>query len=990
MGNNKLPIDSIIEKLGYSESDNYIESKDIENSNILSIRLKKTLKEIKPYSLFMVQEKPFILFFDRELEKSKCIHKLIWNAQIPVVIFCGARDIKIYNGYTINKTEELLSPIEEFKFSDNNSDYPFSYWNITNQLFWEKHSKEYKKERLNEVLLNNIRNLTDELKSRNIEEFATKLVLRIIFIRFLIDRGVDLDYPNFSDNVEESKKTLVNILKNKKETYDLFQHLREKFNGNLFDDLETEKESDSLTNDVFFWLSSFIEGNIEFKDRQSSLFELYDFNIIPVELISNIYEILLGREEQKKDNSFYTPNYLVEYILNKTLSPHLKEHKECSILDPSCGSGAFLANSYRRIIENNLSDGEVYIDNGNILKDLLLENIYGVDVNGNAIDVTIFSLYLTLLDYKNPKKLSDFILPTLKGVTLFQSDFFDDSKLSVLKKKDFDFIIGNPPWGNTKTGLHMDYCRKNKLKQYQQNSDICKSFVFRVKEFSSKNTQCCFIIHSTFFYMGKKTSQKFRDYLLAKTKIKEIIEMSSIRDLIFKDVTAPAAVIIFKYTDDDNLKNKICYTSLKPNIFAKLFSTIVVEKTDIKYVKQNMLLEYGWAWKTIVFGFSMDFDIIKNLKKEFPTIKNINSDNNFFESAGIKLNDGELKDANHLIDLPFVNSKDDVHHFYISDNTTPFKKHNIDRPRDKNLFKPPHCVIKRGLSLLDYRMRSAYNDKEIIFASHIYMIKGTNDKINLLYNLSGLFNSKLFAYLNLMLGSSLGVEREICFMREIFEFPYIYDDRIVELTKEIHELSMKLQSEDSFPHNVSDIKSEIISKQEALDDIIFEKFGLKDNVFIDYALNVQIPQLINRKKKDCSIYRPVNEDELRIYSKIFFDYFSLVYGKSNKYIEIKIYPELNGNGYSAFELSVCNKKPLEKIKLEKNTDKEKEIISRFSLHKASDLFYQVHDIIKFGDDNFYIIKLNQYKNWHPAIAQLDLSNIIANIFSDNGGSENGI
>ena len=53
---------------------------------------------------------------------------------------------------------------------------------------------------------------------------------------------------------------------------------------------------------------------------------MYDFNIIPVELISNIYEILLGREARAKDNAFYTPNYLVEYILDKTTLGFLKEH----------------------------------------------------------------------------------------------------------------------------------------------------------------------------------------------------------------------------------------------------------------------------------------------------------------------------------------------------------------------------------------------------------------------------------------------------------------------------------------------------------------------------------------------------------------------------------------------------------------------------------------------------------------------------------------
>ncbi|HGI3131123.1 TPA: N-6 DNA methylase [Streptococcus agalactiae] len=84
-------------------------------------------------------------------------------------------------------------------------------------------------------------------------------------------------------------------------------------------------------------------------DGQLSLFALYDFNIIPVELISNIYEILLGREARAKDNAFYTPNFLVEYILDKTTLGFLKEHNKYTILDPACGFRVIIvieANSY--------------------------------------------------------------------------------------------------------------------------------------------------------------------------------------------------------------------------------------------------------------------------------------------------------------------------------------------------------------------------------------------------------------------------------------------------------------------------------------------------------------------------------------------------------------------------------------------------------------------------------------------------------------------
>lgn len=147
------------------------------------------------------------------------------------------------------------------------------------------------------------------------------------------------------------------------------------------------------------------------------------------------------------------------------------------------------------MVEENLGS-KMYCDDDDLLKSLLINHIYGIDINEEAIDVTIFSLYLTILDYKDPKSLSTFTLPYLKGTNLLVSDFFDDTKLKDLKALKFDFIIGNPPWGNVKSGLHLKYCEENGYKDKQQNNEICKSFVFRAKDFSNLHTTCCFILHS--------------------------------------------------------------------------------------------------------------------------------------------------------------------------------------------------------------------------------------------------------------------------------------------------------------------------------------------------------------------------------------------------------------------------------------------------------------------------------------------------------------
>ena len=119
--------------------------------------------------------------------------------------------------------------------------------------------------------------------------------------------------------------------------------------------------------------------------------------------------------------------------------------------------GIFLEESFRKILEANL-DEDGYISDNNKINNLLCDNIFGVDINKEAIDVTIFSLYLTIMDYKNPKTIQNYEFPDLNN-NLFVMDFFDEKLNEKLSNKEFDLIIGNPPWGAV-SGKHIEYCKK--------------------------------------------------------------------------------------------------------------------------------------------------------------------------------------------------------------------------------------------------------------------------------------------------------------------------------------------------------------------------------------------------------------------------------------------------------------------------------------------------------------------------------------------------
>lgn len=979
MRNSKLPIDFVISQLGYDTSSNLYLPEKYQDST-LSLHARKILSDLDPYAAYIVNDAPFIVFFDRIISDEialKDISKHIWNAQIPVAIFCDENSVKVFNGASINMKDYTIKQVREYAISECAAESDFSFWNIADPLFWELYSSDYSDTRLNKCLLDNISYLTNELKNTYHITFATKLVLRLIFIRYLIDRGVDLAYQNFSADTIQSKAEFLRIVRDKQSLYDLFNYLKTKFNGNLFD-LGDEVYCSELTANVFDLLADFLSGEIALSSGQMSLFSMYDFNIIPVELISNIYEILLGKEVQNEDNAFYTPNYLVEYILNRTVTRSLKEKAEFTVLDPACGSGIFLVNCYRKIIEEKLTKNQ-YCEDDALLANLLSHNIFGIDKNDEAIDVTIFSLYLTVLDYKDPKTLFGFEFPNLKGKNLFVADFFDESALQVLSDLNirFDFIIGNPPWGSVKNGLHINYCRANGYNHMQQNNEISRSFVFRAKDFSDENTICTFILHSKLLYNQKGPAVKFRKYLLEHVRLISIIEMSSVRKLVFENAKAPAIILSFNYNQGNNLKNKFSYTSFKPNIFFRLFSLLVAEKNDVKFVSQELLYKYDWAWKTMVYGFSGDVENIIKLKESFITIKEAVRATTppLLCGSGIQDHLGDAQDATSLLGLPLLNSDDGVDHFSINiSDESAFDKPKIHRVRNRKLFDPPHCFTAKGLNCSNYKMRSVFSDKQVVCKETMYVIKGDESQVDMLFNLVGLMNSSLFAYLNLMIGSSLGIEREQRFMTEVLSFPYTFSEEIARQTKELHLLCNS---------DNQNYESEITTHIDKLDHLVLTAFGLANNDFVDYALTIQIPELIGSRESEA--YRKVTTDDLKIYSECFIKQISAIYSQLRKTVSIKIYPNIL-NCYAAVELFVSDNVSQDDYIISEYPD-DKELFSRFILSAYNDKFCQMRDVVCFGERSFYILKPNYFKYWHPAISKLDLSDVIDQIMSDTGGED---
>lgn len=955
-------IETIIQRLGYHNSEKLFYLSDIDRCTDLSWHDRRVLCELAPYAAYIVDGSVLTVFFDDLNSRADVeLHGKIWNAQMPIVISDEGNYVRIYNGKSMDLDVDKnirLRDIVSYDLSQCDEKNEFSYWNVTNSLSLDLYEKSMCKKNLNEFLIDNLRYITKRLKEEYKISFANKLMLRVLFIRYLIDRGVNIGYMGLDNNVKQSQEIFLNIIQNKEDFLDLVKYLKERFNGNLFE-IDEQKENAEMTDASLTVLHDFLTAKEEMRTGQLCLFPFYDFNIIPIELISNIYEILLGKEKQNRDKAFYTPEYLVDYIVNRTVGNYLIKENECKVLDPSCGSGIFLVKSLQKILERN-AENNGFLHDKDKINALVKENIYGVDYNEEAVDVTIFSLYVTLFDYQDPKSLEAFRLPLLKNENIFYGDFFDEENMKTIEKVDYKFILGNPPWGSVNQQNYKKYCDDRNV--VAQNEEISVAFLLKAQEIGSVDTECSLIIPSKILYKGKSPSVALRKRLLTNTQLEQVLELSAVRKQIFKGAIAPAAVLSF-LCKKSALNHKVEYISLKPNKYLKLFGVIMIEPDDVKYVKQTLFLENDELWKILVYGGYWDFELLSTMRKKYKSIKDVALEHKLIMKKGLQDSDGS-KDASHLTGRKILDSDKAIDHFYFNDNAySMLDKLTIRRTVIPEIYQAPYVLFKKGLDCTDYTIKAVYTEKDFLYRETINCIKGSEADKKVLLNLCGLLNSSLFSYFNLMLGSSAGIEREQIFLKELEDYPYAYSDELVELVQTMQ------QSE-----SIED-KEEL---QKSLNKCVLRMYGLQDNSFVDYVLSTQIPMLCGTyQEKKCDVKM------LKEYTSIFSEIWDEHFGQSEVYYTIAIYPDIKGK-FAAIRVKLSFEDCVDNIYVVDNINEDVSILTNFMVYRLNDCFYQTKNIVEFSEDSFVIVKSIEARNWHPAMAIKDSYKVLNAVLLGKG------
>ncbi|MGA3144136.1 MAG: N-6 DNA methylase [Verrucomicrobiota bacterium] len=351
------------------------------------------------------------------------------------------------------------------------------------------------------------------------------------------------------------------------------------FNGNLF---KPHLSEELIVSDE--WLAGFVA---DLSDDESP----YLFNYIPVEILGTIYERFLGKvvrpqgrgvtieekpEVRKAGGVYYTPRYIVEYIVKQTVEKLLHNARpettlKLHFLDPACGSGSFLLRVFEVVCEhwqqwltdrpNDRKKKWCWVDEKTkdvhltmaLKRQILTSNVFGVDLDPGAVEVTQLSLYLKMLENENRNTINrqrellpeddDPLLPELqnnikRGNSLIASDFsmmpedlvrvhaFDWNVgfKDIMKAGGFDAVIGNPPYIPIETMEDEERIYyQEAYPQLERKYDTSVIFILRAMRLI-KSTGFVGYISSITWETGENFT-KLREEMFTKHGVSEVINL---------------------------------------------------------------------------------------------------------------------------------------------------------------------------------------------------------------------------------------------------------------------------------------------------------------------------------------------------------------------------------------------------------------------------------------------------------------------------------
>ncbi len=807
------------------------------------------------------------------------IHRDLWSfSRIPMFIVIEKTDVKIFDARkpvdTSNK-EIKTSPIVPAINIASDAINLYSRKLFDSGVFWE--NEKNKKHFLDSTsaytaLIKNLKTVRREkfITNANLpKQTANKLLVFSLLIKYLEERGNE---TNENSSSSENKGYLArdffrknfnaedfcNVIKQGK-IIDLFDELSRHFNGKIFE-WNDPNERELVQNSDLTDLALFLYGDIDLDKGQFYFWKQYSFNHLPVELISSVYEELLN---ERKD-AVYTPELLVNTLIDEVMPQKEFERTSVKTIDVSCGSGIFLVSAFKQLVQRHRfakfkKTGELKRLDSKELLQILKKNIYGIDIEEDAVRLTIFSLCLALCDELTP--------PEIWNELKFDGTFRDNFKhrnffeyIDEVNLGTFDLVIGNPPFisltlkkdeqgktigeykekksdGKTeikRVNLNDDIVSKSKQQIYPDNQTALM-FLEQSPKLLKENGLLCLIMPSAPLLYNN--SIEFRKHFFPKNQVFQILDFTNLDAVLFEADVPTAAIFVRK--QNHNEEKSITHVTVRrtKSIEDRIFFEI--DKYDFHYVSQQNALNDKHVWKCNLLGGGRLHNLIERLAK-IPSIgeflENKKKDD-WISGEGYIAGDGVPADYIHK--KPMIPTKAFNENRIDKSRITNELSITYIRPRNKRIYEPPHLLIKENLGTK--KIPVYFSDEYLTFKDSIIGISAPKSERKILYNLYESFekNNNLYRFFIITTSNEYSVGRGTSILeQDIMNLPY--------------------------PEDKEDLKLSYV-EQILCDDVL------------DYYIQVKA------KSSNAKMNKDAETNDLMRFGEVFNKMLNSVYGKSGKY-----------------------------------------------------------------------------------------------------------
>ncbi len=691
--------------------------------------------------------------------------------------------------------------------------------------------------RFRELLTKNIlkNNASKNLSAEELDEAIQRIIDRLIFIRTLEDK--QLEAPILQSLIREDRtKRAYKKLNN------TFRKIDDIYNSKLFAFHLCEELN--IDDDV---LEKIIYGLFKTSDEAVH----YDFSAIDADVLGNIYEQYLGyilkktekrgklvegKAHRKEQGIYYTPTYVVDYIVKNTIGELAKDKKfdlkNIKILDPACGSGSFLMKAFDYLVTlDKKKDGEVEQTKLDVAgttatygrkMEILKNNIFGVDLDPKAVEIAQLNLLLKAAEKKHR-------LPTLQENIKVGNSLIDDPSVAgdkafkweeefkeIIDNGGFDVVIGNPPY----VRIHeFDNSTKKYFSRYVSATgqyDLYVLFIEKALGLLKEGGLFGFIISNKFLISDYGIG--LRKLILYKSKILKIIDVSNMD--IFKDASVYPVIIIFQKISKEDIikKNKI---EVINNI---LTENELLNKKSQKYPQVDMINNSNM----IIDVTSTNKTLINKIEKNSYNIGEI-----------AKIGRGFRPPSKELASTTFTNGlskyligKDLIGKYKIkwSGNYVRYEEKKIAESKPINVFQQQKILIRD----IGKKFNASYDNGTYLCLKTIYFIYDVK-KIDI-KALLGILNSRVMHFYFTSKFSAMHIQGGYLRFRKQFleilpikissDSDYI---RIVNKVDKIINLNEKLISlEGKQTDQKAQLEKEIKKTDEEINDLVYKLYDITE------------------------------------------------------------------------------------------------------------------------------------------------------------------